>query len=141
MDRSCIHTGKKLYLEGFNCAQAVFASFSKTLGYKLEDALAIASAFGGGIARTKETCGALIGALMAIGYSRRDLNKEELYHLSQDYMRDFHSILGSTKCESRLNDVDNKSGFFRDNFNSEFEKRPCVKVVEIAIELALKYLI
>lgn len=52
--------------EGFNCAQIVFSNFSEELGVDEELAKKIASCFGGGTACTT-TCGAVSGALMALG--------------------------------------------------------------------------
>ncbi len=51
---------------GFNCAQSVLAPFAEELGISEELALKIASSFGGG-ARCGELCGAVSGALMALG--------------------------------------------------------------------------
>lgn len=51
---------------GFNCAQAVFSALAQELGLERETALKIAACFGGGM-RCGEVCGAVSGALMAIG--------------------------------------------------------------------------
>ena len=57
-----------LFEQGFSCAQAVFAAFAGELGIEKEKALKAASGFGGGMGRTGNACGALTGAIMAIGY-------------------------------------------------------------------------
>ena len=51
---------------GFNCAQAVLASFCAETGLDERTALAIAGGFGGGL-RHGDVCGAVGGAIMAIG--------------------------------------------------------------------------
>lgn len=51
---------------GFNCAQSVLAPFAEELGISEELALKVASSFGGG-ARCGQLCGAVSGALMALG--------------------------------------------------------------------------
>ena len=56
----------KLFESKFNCAQAVFASFSKELGLDEKQALKIGGCFGSGM-RKGEVCGACSGALMVIG--------------------------------------------------------------------------
>ena len=59
---------------GYHCAEAVTAAVLATMGEASSEAVAHATAFGGGIGRThEETCGALSGALIAIGhlYGRR----------------------------------------------------------------------
>ena len=57
---------RELFLEGCNCAQAVFLAFAEE---KLdrETALKIASGFGGGMAGMRDVCGAVSGMFMAYG--------------------------------------------------------------------------
>ena len=57
---------RELFLEGCNCAQAVFLAFAED---KLdrETALKIASGFGGGMAGMRDVCGAVSGMFMAYG--------------------------------------------------------------------------
>lgn len=57
---------KNYHAAGCNCAQAVLLAFAEELGLSQEAAAKIALPFGGGMARG-ETCGALTGALMALG--------------------------------------------------------------------------
>jgi len=54
------------FSQGLNCAQSVFSSFSEELGLDEKTAKKIAGCFGSGM-RCGEVCGALTGALMAIG--------------------------------------------------------------------------
>lgn len=51
---------------GFNCAQSVLAAFCEEYGVDMLTARRIASGFGGGL-RCGEACGALAGAMMALG--------------------------------------------------------------------------
>ena len=54
---------------GYHCAEAVTAAVLATTGEASSEAVAHATAFGGGFGRThRETCGALSGALIAIGH-------------------------------------------------------------------------
>ena len=53
--------------KGFACSQAVFSAYAEDLGLDQETALKIAGPFGGGTGRKAETCGAVTGALMALG--------------------------------------------------------------------------
>lgn len=52
--------------QGMNCAQSAFLPFAEQGGLDREEALLVASCFGGGM-RCGEVCGAVTGALMAIG--------------------------------------------------------------------------
>jgi len=51
---------------GVDCSQAVFGEFAAQLGLDRDTALKIAAPFGGGMWHG-ETCGCVVGALMAIG--------------------------------------------------------------------------
>ena len=57
-----------LFLEGCNCAQAVFAAFCDVTGFSRQEAMRLASSFGGGVGRMREICGALSGAFLAMGW-------------------------------------------------------------------------
>lgn len=62
-----IKSANELFKQGYNCAQALLATFGIDLGLNRDMALKIASPFGGGISSMGETCGAVTGALMIIG--------------------------------------------------------------------------
>ncbi len=55
-----------LQKEGFSCSQAVLTAFCDRFGIDKNQALRIASSFGGGM-HLNQTCGAVTGALMVIG--------------------------------------------------------------------------
>ena len=55
-----------LHSQGFNCAQCVLCACGKYTGLEKNSSLAIAGGFGGGV-RYGEICGAISGAVMAIG--------------------------------------------------------------------------
>jgi C_GCAxxG_C_C family probable redox protein len=91
--------------KNFNCAQSVFAPFAVRSGLDEETALKIATAFGGGISRRGETCGAVSGALMAIGLifgSAAPEAKQEVYRLGQDFMHRFEDQHGSLLCRTLI---------------------------------------
>lgn len=50
----------------YNCAQSVFIPFAEQTGMTTDEAYAVAQAFGGGM-QVGSVCGALTGALMALG--------------------------------------------------------------------------
>lgn len=92
---------------GFNCSQAVLSVFSKELGIDWETALKIATGFGGGM-RKGEVCGAVTGAIMAIGlkeghFIEGDLNtKEKAYALTREFEDRFEKLNGSIICKDIL---------------------------------------
>ena len=74
----------KLFSEGRNCSQAVFAAFSDLTGIDEELALRLSSSFGGGMGRMREVCGAVSGMFMVAGvlygYSSADNDSEKTEH-------------------------------------------------------------
>jgi C_GCAxxG_C_C family probable redox protein len=87
-----------------NCAQAVFTSFCEELGLEKKLALSIAQGFGGGMAHTGGTCGAVTGAYVALGLAQkyttenpRD-NIDKTYALINEFNRKFKEINGSLNC-------------------------------------------
>ncbi len=99
---------RSTFLQGFNCAQSVISTFGPRLGLEPETALRLASAFGGGIAGTGETCGAVTGALMVIGLKhgmgqmKDTAAKERTKDLSRRLMGEFTLLYGSVKCREIL---------------------------------------
>ena len=57
----------ELFSRNYNCAQSVYAASATGDGLSEPQRLALAAPFGGGIARQGEICGALMGALLALG--------------------------------------------------------------------------
>ncbi|HYH02179.1 MAG TPA: C-GCAxxG-C-C family protein [Bacillota bacterium] len=90
--------------EGCNCAQAVISSYCDEWGLDRGTAVKLASAFGGGMGRMGEVCGAVTGALMLIGlqYSPAAQTKDELYELVQQFTADFKARHGSIYCKELI---------------------------------------
>ena len=59
---------KALFLEGYNCSQSVVGAFCEELGLEKEQAVRMASSFGGGMGRLREVCGCVSGMFMIVGY-------------------------------------------------------------------------
>jgi C_GCAxxG_C_C family probable redox protein len=96
------------FKEGFSCSQAVLASYAQENGLTVEQALKVAGAFGGGMGRMGDTCGAVTGAFMVIGLkygkTRADdePSKENAYRLVQEFAKRFRSRHGSIVCRDLL---------------------------------------
>lgn len=93
---------------GFSCSQAVFAAFSEALGLDRERALRIAQPFGGGIARTGSTCGAVTGACLVIGLKHGrcrledEAAREKTYALVHELINRFRERHGSIICRELI---------------------------------------
>jgi C_GCAxxG_C_C family probable redox protein len=96
---------EQVFREKFNCAQAVFSAFAAQHGLDEKAALRIGAAFGGGISRRGETCGAVTGGLMALGLGRSTAepeDKERMYSLGQEFMRRFAEKHGTLRCRELI---------------------------------------
>ena len=103
----------KLFDSDFNCAEAVLLALSQEFNQVTSAIPRIATGFGAGISRTGQICGALNGAIMAIGLQQgRDkaMEKEERNATYADvrkmlnaFCRKFGSIecKGLTRCDLR----------------------------------------
>jgi C_GCAxxG_C_C family probable redox protein len=86
----------------------VLSTYGPRFGLDRETGLRIAGAFGAGIARTGETCGAVTGALMVLGlkHAKRrpddDDSRELSYALAQEFMDAFRERNGSLLCRDLL---------------------------------------
>ncbi len=97
-----------LFEQGFTCSQAVLAAFAGRHGLDRDAALRVACAYGAGVARTGSTCGAVSGALMAIGLahgrSRADdeAAREKTYELTRAFLERFRREHGTDRCRDLL---------------------------------------
>ena len=94
-----------VFSQNFNCSQSVFSAFAPQFGLDRETALKLASPFGGGVARRGEVCGAVTGALLALGLARgaqAPAGKEEIYRLSQEFMRLFEQKHNTVLCRDLI---------------------------------------
>jgi C_GCAxxG_C_C family probable redox protein len=130
-----------LHLQGFNCAQAVFATLAEQLGFDPALALKIASPFGGGIGRTGETCGAISGALMALGlqagFSAPDPQaKDHVYALTRAYMHRFQEQYGALDCKILIDaDLSTPAGLQKAREQNVFQNK-CTHFIAGAVEIA-----
>jgi C_GCAxxG_C_C family probable redox protein len=99
---------KALFNAGFNCAQSMLAVYGKDLGMDYETALKIGNVFGGGIARTGETCGAVTGALMILSLrygaidAKDSLSNEKTHNLAGEFMKKFEARNNSVVCRDLI---------------------------------------
>lgn len=97
------------YLEDFTCGQAILSTYGPQFGLNRVVALKLTTAFGGGIARLGEICGAVNGALMVIGlkHGRSEIedikSKEKTYKLAREFIKRFRTKNGSFVCKDLLN--------------------------------------
>ena len=102
----------KYFRNKFNCSQSVFTVFGTDYGLSEDDCLKIACAFGGGMGRQQFTCGAVTGALMAIGLKYgKGLHDDEdkkvhTYAMTNEFFEEFINLHGALNCRELLDDLD-----------------------------------
>ena len=129
-----------LFLEGFNCAQAVAVAFCDVTGMDKQAAAKLAAPFGGGMGRLREVCGAVSGMFMVLGAlygydnSEADSKKKELYHQVQELAEQFRLENGSIICREILkNPPSDPNPSLRTA--EYYAKRPCCRMVMTAAKL------
>ena len=135
----------ELFLNGYNCAQAVAVAFCDVTGMEPKGAAKLASSFGGGMGRMREVCGAVSGMLMVAGvlygYDAADDEdaKKAHYALVQNLAGQFREQVGSIVCREILkNPPSDPAPTPR---TEEFYKlRPCARMVYLAAEIMEKYI-
>lgn len=136
------------FKQGYNCSQAVVLTFKDVLTIDAEELCKIASPFGGGLSRMRETCGAVSGMVLVlgnlIGYSTPEMGekKHELYKNTQEILKIFEKRYGSLTCRTLLNlsvQHDDPKPSPRDH--AFFSKRPCPELIGGAAEILEEYLI
>ena len=135
----------ELFLSGYNCAQAVAVAFSDVTGLTEAQAAKMASAFGGGMGRMREVCGAVSGMLMVLSYvygydtPGDDISKKRLYGQVQALAAGFRAENGSIICREILkNPPSDPNPTPR---TAEFyAKRPCAKMVMTAARLLEQFM-
>jgi C_GCAxxG_C_C family probable redox protein len=96
------------FQEGFSCSQAVLSTFAPQLGMDRDLALKVSGAFGAGMGRMGETCGAVTGAFMVIGllHGRTKVEdqetKEKAYALVAELAEQFRQRNGSLACRDLI---------------------------------------
>ena len=130
------------FQNGFNCSQSVFSVFAEDFGLTKDNCLKLASPFGGGIARMQETCGAVTGAMMAIGlkYGKGENGTEEDkaagYRFSQELIAKFSEKHGTIRCLDLLNHLNMCTAEGMTEIKKhELFRHNCSKYVQSAVEI------
>ena len=135
----------ELFLGGYNCAQAVAVAFCDLTGLEEKQAAKMASAFGGGMGRLREGCGAVSGMLLVLGIldgyddPTDDAAKKALYSRVQALAREFREENGSIICRELLDNppADPNPPPRTADF---YTQRPCARMVLTAARILDEYL-
>ncbi|KKM98953.1 hypothetical protein LCGC14_1152710 [marine sediment metagenome] len=134
------------FKDGFNCSQSIFSCFSVEYGLSRDNALKLATGFGGGMGRLGKTCGAVTGALMVIGLKYGKVSIEDdtaagkTYRLVQKVIKKFTEINGSITCNDLLDcDISTLEGLNSANEKNLFTTL-CPNFVRTSAEILEKIL-
>ena len=136
---------EQLFLDGYNCAQAVFGAFSEQLGVPFDMAMKLSSSFGGGVGRQREVCGAVSGMCMAAGvlygYPTPETGevKAQHYRLIRELCERFKEQNRSIICRDILKNAE-VGGTPEARTNEYYAGRPCLRCVHDAAEILETYI-
>ena len=130
------------FKSGFNCSQSVLSAFAEDFGLSRDSCLRLASPFGSGIARMQETCGAVTGALMAIGlkYGKgengTEYDKTIAYRQSQFLVNEFKKRNTTICCRQLLDGYDmNSPQEMAKIMELDLYNNYCLKYIQDAVEI------
>ena len=130
-----VEMAARCWAEQYNCAESVLRGICHAQGIDLSDqGKRMATPFGGGVGRSEDICGALLGGVLAIGIVKGRTNPQQdklvAYDTAGRLYRDFHEQFGSTSCR-----VLNMS-----DFKSPEHRLRCGRYVEAAPRLTIQTL-
>ena len=130
-----------MHKKGYNCAET--AAWALSGYWNMDVNIAAVTALGGGIARTGETCGALAGALVALGYKvgrvdpADDAKKLLAYKLGQQLIERFAKEMGSSACKDIIGFVLGEPGGAERYASGGFKDGKCKQAIECAVKAAI----
>ena len=133
---------RQLFMQGFNCSQAVAAVFADEMGMPIEQVERLTIGFGGGLARMREVCGTVSGMAFVIS-ALYDGDKASIYARIQEVAGEFkeqnssivcHELLGMGKKPAATSPIP------EERTPEYYKKRPCVELVQMAADILERYI-
>ena len=135
---------KEYFASGYNCAQSVFRAVLEAKGLFFDEASFLAAGFGGGVGGQQgDICGAVAGAIMAIGILHKQSitdiveHKKATYKSANVFVIEFQKIHKTHICNDLV-------GFDMSDNEAKNKAREegvfttiCPKFVETAVEIVL----
>ncbi|MDD5945928.1 MAG: C-GCAxxG-C-C family protein [Clostridia bacterium] len=133
------------FRQGLNCAECVLRTFMDMHDTDLpESIIKMASGFGGGMGHTKNTCGAITGAVLALGTvkGRDPFEKEEMSDRVKQLTGEVYPLFGSMVNEMKeqygsliCSELSDPFG----DFAGKARKKNCMEMIAYCSSLAEKY--
>lgn len=138
---------KELFLEGYNCAQAVAMAYADITDMDEATLAKVAAPFGGGMGRLREVCGTVSGMTLLAGFispcptNTDAAAKKANYTLVQEFAEQFRKKNGAIVCRTLLGLDRAKDEPTPSERTAEYyKKRPCADLVYDAAEIVGAYL-
>ena len=158
------------FKQGYNCAQSVALAFADLYGLSESLMARLSASFGGGIGRMRETCGAACAMFLLAGLEVPDADdsplgdvdrdafnpypsqevKRKNYEVVQRLASDFRAQTGSIVCRELLGlNKRRADGTLPEiqivatpepRTDEYYRKRPCIRMVETAARIYMRYL-
>ena len=135
----------ELFLSGYNCAQAVAMAFCEETGLTQQQTARMVSAFGGGMGRLREVCGAVSGMFFVLGNlygyddPSEDAAKKQLYSRVQGLAEAFRKENGSIICRDLLDNPPSDPNP-SPRTAEYYAQRPCARMVYTAARLMEEFM-
>ncbi len=137
---------RQYFREGLNCSECVLRSFLDLNDVQLPDEImTLASGFGGGMGQTRNTCGAITGAMLAVGTLRgrrnplaKETPAERIQEIKATYppfkalIRHLEEHYGTLICRE-LNEA------YKDDFDGKPRKKNCQQIIGYCAAKAIEY--
>ena len=139
---------REMFLQGYNCCQAVVGAFADLYGFDPETAMKMAEGFGGGLGRMRLTCGAVNGMAMVAGMKMShgkagDLQRRgDIYAVVRQMVEEFKAQNGTIICAELLGlSMPNDNSPMPEERTPEYYKRrPCPDKIHQCGLIMEKYL-
>ena len=131
----------QLFQSGYNCSQAILTAFGSKFGLDKKTCLKIATAFGGGMAKQQNVCGAVTGAYMVLGlkYGKYiqgdDKSKAKTYDLVNEFNKRFIEKNGSIICLDIIGENMNTEIGMKNIQENNLFKIKCEKAIANAVDI------
>lgn len=137
-----VQKARELFLEGYNCTQAVFLAYSDLFDIETQFAAKISASFGGGMGRLREVCGTVSGMLLIAGQIEPFDNpadkaaKTRNYTLVQELAERFRKENGAIVCRELLGlDHQKDTPEPSDRTPEYYKRRPCIEYIASAARI------
>ena len=130
------------FLNGCNCAQAVFSTYADLFGIDRQTAMNLTNSMGGGISRLREVCGTVSALALLTGLAEGDVDpqdlkaREKVYQRTRELLAKFEEENGSLVCRELLGILGREKAARPSERTPEYyKKRPCAKFVACAARI------